>query len=396
MKKIFNIILIVIPLIIILVLLVLVLERNKKVTLPAPTGDFAVGRTTYEWTDTTRIDSLAPEPDTRRELFIWAWYPVTKTNDNSTSEYLPEEWRKAITKRQGIFSRLITRKLSKINSHSIEGAELSSQNTRYPVVLIKSGIGTMISDYTTIAEYLASHGYIVIGCDSPYSNNVVVFSDGRIINDNTKGNPSNVASSVDRNRRLDRLVTIWSEDIHFILDKLEHLNDHESTDPFFRRLNLKQVGVFGHSLGGAAAFRFCFNDPRCKAGVSINGIPFGNISQDSLSKPFMFLLADQSGEHDAVSLQFKKNIDSIYNQLPESRVLITLQGAEHLNFSDQALIREHFIARRSGEIGSIDKKHGLEVTAACLQTFLDINLKGLKTAQINDLQGQYPEIMLKK
>lgn len=394
MKKILNIILISVLLIIGLTFLLLLIERNKKVTLPAPTGKFAIGRTTFEWSDTSRLDSLAPEPGFKRELFIWVWYPASKTKTGSTSEYLPNAWREAVGKRQGIFARFLTRKLSKIHTNSIAGAQVLQANNQYPVVLIKSGLGALTTDYTTIAEDLASNGYVVVGADAPYSSSVVVFSGGRVINDNIKGNPGIAAPSLDRDRRLNDLVTMWTDDTRFILDKLEEINTRDSSNLLYHHLNLKKVGVFGHSMGGAAAFRFCFADPRCKAGVSIDGTPFGTVNENKLSKPFMFLMAETAGTRDSTSVQIKTNIDTIYSQLPESKVWINLKGAKHFNFTDQALIKERFIARKYGDLGTIGERRGLQITASCLRTFFDKNLKGISNADVQALRNQYSEIVL--
>src|SRR6266849_1559764 len=51
------------------------LERRTEITLPAPTGSFAVGRAIYDWTDDAKLDTLAPVPGTKRELLVWIWYP---------------------------------------------------------------------------------------------------------------------------------------------------------------------------------------------------------------------------------------------------------------------------------------------------------------------------------
>ncbi|HEX3008372.1 MAG TPA: dienelactone hydrolase family protein [Bacteroidales bacterium] len=394
--KVFKIILIAIPVFIIATLLFFIVGRNLKVTLPAPTGQFAVGRTTFEWTDTSRLDSLALEEGLKRELFVWVWYPATKSENVTYNEYLPEDWRAAISERQGLISGLFTRKLSKVKSHSIIEAKLPSGNNTYPVILIKAGFGSRITDYTTYAEDLASNGYVVIGSESNYSSNVIVFNGGRIVGETTKGNPSGAAPSVDRDRRLDRLVSIWSDDLKSILNQLEQINSTESTHLLYKRLNLQKVGVMGHAFGGAAAFRFCFSDKRCSAGVCIDGTPFGKVNENKLSKPFMFLLADDAKYQDSASMQVIANIDTIYNQLPESRVWVNVKGTEHNNFSDQALIQDRFTSRRSGDIGSINPKRGLAVSAACLRTFFDASLKAKDAGKIKQLQSAYPEIAVKK
>jgi len=43
--------------------------------------------------------------------------------------------------------------------------------------------------YSTLAEDLASHGYVVVGFDAPYRTGVVVFPDGRVIRETPENNP---------------------------------------------------------------------------------------------------------------------------------------------------------------------------------------------------------------
>jgi predicted dienelactone hydrolase len=62
-------------------------------------------------------------------------------------------------------------------------------------------------------------------------------------------------------------------DTAFVLDRLGRLNAGNPPGKFTDRLDLTQVGVFGHSLGGATAAQFCHDDPRCKAGIDIDGAP---------------------------------------------------------------------------------------------------------------------------
>src|SRR5260221_14002665 len=52
------------------------LEHRTEVTLPTPTGPFAVGRSILDWTDDAALDTLAPTPGTKRELLVWICYPA--------------------------------------------------------------------------------------------------------------------------------------------------------------------------------------------------------------------------------------------------------------------------------------------------------------------------------
>lgn len=390
MRKFFKLLFLTIAFLLGLIVLLLIIERNKKVALPPPTGNFDIGRTHFEWTDTSRIDTLASEEAKLRELFVWVWYPAIKNTGTGQAAYLPEAWKDALSRRQGLLARFFTRKLSKIKPHSSENTS-PAPGKQFPVILIKPGIGANATEYTTYAEELASHGYIVIGSESPYSANVVVFPDGRVVNDNSKGNPGNAAPSVDRDRRLDRLVTIWKDDLRFITNKLEQINT-DTSNILHGKINLKRIGAFGHALGGTAAFRFCFTDARCKAGAILNGTPFGHVNENKLSKPFMFFMAGSDEQGNAARKQIQSNIDTVFQQLPPSRVWINLNGARHYNFSDQAVIRERFFARRNDDLGPIGELRGLEITAVSLRTFFDINLKGASGSKMADLIKKYPEL----
>jgi hypothetical protein len=82
--------------------------------------------------------------------------------------------------------------------------------------------------------------------------------------------------------------------------------------------------------------------------------------------------------------------------LPEGSAWINLKGARHFNFSDQAIIRERFVARQAGDIGKIGRRKGLTITAATLRAFFDTHLKGLKNVSVQDLPAKYPEIVFEK
>ncbi|HZR40773.1 MAG TPA: hypothetical protein VFB12_11685 [Ktedonobacteraceae bacterium] len=372
-------------------------EHRTAITLPAPTGPFSVGRLMYDWVDASRTDSLAPVANQKRELTVWMWYPATPTKSSKPVDYLPAPWRTALARYQGgLGSTFLSRDPSLVHAHSISNAEVSPAQPTYPVVIMRSGIGALNTDYTTLAEDLASHGYIVVGMDAPYSTSVVVFSDGRVVTRTNAGNPSDSDLPVaEQDRLANNLITIWSADTRFVLDKLEQLNRSDPSGTFTHRLNMQEVGIFGHSFGGATAAQFCHDDTRCKAGIDLDGAPYGNVIQQGLHHPFMFLLSDHGNPSDAESRTIISHIQSIYNSLPsDARFWMTLRGTSHFNFSDQSLLKDTTLSRLAGAIGSIDARRGLAVTSGCIQQFFDIYLKG-KPAELTKTMPQlYPEIQL--
>src|SRR5215470_2410432 len=70
------------------------IEHAFPITLPAPTGPFPVGRSIYDWTDQSSVDTLAPVSGTKRELLVSIWYPAVKQS-TATADYFPAGWRAA-------------------------------------------------------------------------------------------------------------------------------------------------------------------------------------------------------------------------------------------------------------------------------------------------------------
>jgi len=56
---------------------------------------------------------------------------------------------------------------------------------------MRTGASLDVPAYSTLAEDLASHGYIVVGFDAPYRTGLVVFPDGRMIERTQENNVEN-------------------------------------------------------------------------------------------------------------------------------------------------------------------------------------------------------------
>jgi predicted dienelactone hydrolase len=377
------------------------LEHRSAITLPTPTGSFAVGRAIYDWTDDTNVDTLAPVAGSKRELLVWIWYPVAAAQSAETEDYVPAPLRVEVERDLGaVLGGLLTRDLSKVQPRSVRNGDVALQQRPYPVVIMRAGASAEVWNYSTLAEDLASHGYVVVGFDAPYRTNVVVFPDGRVM----RRTPENNAELCEgqeqeqRERCVSRVLTAWIGDIGFVLDRLEQLNASNGSEKFKGRLDMTRVGVFGHSFGGATALQFCHDDSRCKAGIDVDGQPFGSVIQDGLHKPFMFILSDHSRESDAETRQIKANIQSIYDHLPPGgRLQIYIRGANHFLFSDDgALLKSHIVMRTLRTLGvvGIDGSRQLALTAYCVHGFFDAYLKAASVSPLKISSPLYPEIQV--
>lgn len=359
------------------------LERSTGITLPTPTGRFAVGRSIYDWVD----DPQSP----KRELLVWIWYPATASSGAVIDDYLPA-WLRTQARVPPIF-RFLTRDVTKVHGHSLRDAEVSPEQPSYPVVIMRAGASVPVVNYSTLAEDLASHGYVVVGFDAPYRTSIVVFPDGRIIARRPENNPE-LYSGAELERVGNKLLAAWIADTGFVLDRLAQFNGK-----FMGRLDMTRVGFFGHSFGGATAAQFCSQDSRCKAGIDIDGSLHGSVIETGIHKPFMFLLSERGDfSSDAEVRQIQADIQSVYDRLPaDARIRIAIRGANHFTFSDDgALLKSRILRgmlRLFGGLG-IDGRRQLVVTAYCVHSFFDAYLKGPRVSRLDT--SAYPEIRILK
>jgi dienelactone hydrolase len=376
-----------------LLLTLLWLEHGTEITLPVPTGHFAVGRTTDTWVNTAQTDDLAPSPGVRREVLVWIWYPAAVSQSAASAEYLPAAWRVACARSSGVLmSQFLTRDPAKVHVHSSSDPEVSLEQHTYPVVVMRAGGGALTTDFTTLAEDLASHSYVVVGFDAPYRTSVVVFPDGRVVARPAAANPENLQPA-DQVQLINRLLPMWSGDVQFVVDKLERLNSADPSGRFTGRLDMQRIGIFGHSFGGATALQFCHDDSRCKAGIDIDGAPYGSVVREGLTQPFLFLLSDHGDLSTPESRAVIADIGTIYDRLPNGRLLLMISGANHFSFSDQILLKSQYVVRLLRLLmRGVEGRRGLAITTAYAHTFFDVYLKNAPTSLLDNLRHAYPEV----
>jgi len=311
-----------------LILLIAIARFN----LPAPTGPFAVGTTTLTLADPTRPEPH--DPSVRRTVVVQLWYPASAPT-NPIAHY--QRWREAT---------LSTLYAPLLHTHSHIDAPIASSHTQFPVLLFGPRWGGQRIQNTALAEDLASHGYVVAAVDHPY-NAVRVVVNGHVIEGHEAlegpGGPSSSAAAQIAfwNSTLD----LWAADNHFVLDQLATLNSTR----FHNALDTNHAGAFGHSFGGAAAFRLLGLDPRVVSAVNLDGWTFGALASRT-SQPTLLIdeqaVADR--EHDLLTLPMpgdtQDQLDRADNSAVESSLTrfggyrLYVRGTQHLDFSDQPLL----------------------------------------------------------
>jgi dienelactone hydrolase len=365
----------------------MILLHDRPLALPAPTGPYAVGRTEYVWVDASRTDPLSETAGEKRQLLIWVWYPSSA--GGSPAPYLPSNWVAAHNRDQGI-GRWLERDYSSIQTHAFEDASLSKQEKTYPVLLMQPGMGPVSTDYTILAENLASHGYVVVGIDPTYTSNLIVFPDGRVVPRSEKGTIPDSANAAQADADANRIGKVWTDDAVFAIDRLQELNADPSS-PFHNRLDLDHLGAFGHSFGGKTAISLCEIDSRCKAGADLDGSAFSNDLKGTLRQPFLFMTQGNCSNCDSMHRMYEGTQNASY--------YLSVAGAGHFNFSDlpvRLLPPARLLFRLLGFIGTIPPQRGGEIANAYLVAFFDKYLKGIDSELLRGASPQYPEVNFNK
>ena len=366
------------------------LDHHRETVLPAPTGQFAVGRVLFAWRDPSQQELLAPREGIPREIFAWVWYPASKQPSAQPVNYFPPAWQDAMNRQRGwLLTEFMWKDFSRVHAHSVEAPPLAEGQRSYPVLLMRAGLAAEVAGYTSLAEDLASHGYVVVGFDAPYRSTLVVFPDGRVVA-RTPQNNADLVEGRQKEQLAIRLEQAWSADMSFALDRLQELNASDPAGRFKGRFDLAKVGVFGHSLGGATALQFCHDDVRCRVGIDIDGAPLGSAVKDGVYQPFLFLLSDHGNESKSETVPVEANLRSIYNRLPQKqRLWITLKGAGHFGLADLNPLPLH--VAHLLHIVPMSNQRQIEITRECLRTFFDIYLRQSPASVAQNL-SKYPEI----
>ena len=97
---------------------------SQPAGLPAPTGRYQVGRVSFELVDPARVEIYSSNPQDRRELVVWLWYPAAPGPGAERAVYLPEAWAPT--------GQLLGLDAAGLRSHAVEGAAVADQLEQLP------------------------------------------------------------------------------------------------------------------------------------------------------------------------------------------------------------------------------------------------------------------------
>jgi dienelactone hydrolase len=162
-------------------------------------------------------------------------------------------------------------------SHAHTGAP--AQPVRRPVLLYSPGGADPRTVGTSVAQELASHGFVVVSVDHPGDASEVEFPGTTAY----RSLPYRITVFRDDPRKDPRIARTMIDariaDLRFVLDELAALASGRNPDAagrplpqhLGRALDLRRVGCYGHSAGGTAVAQAMYDEPRIRAAVNLEG-----------------------------------------------------------------------------------------------------------------------------
>ncbi|WP_069465354.1 alpha/beta hydrolase family protein, partial [Actinacidiphila rubida] len=242
-----------------------------RMALPAPSGPYAVGTVALRLVDRSRPDPWVARP--YRELMVSVRYPAGRASGHPPApQMLPGEAAAfvGLNSLQGVPAERVDWAATPTHAHQGAAAAVG----RFPVVLYSPGAGDPRSLGTTFCDDLASRGHVVVAIDHTYDAAGVEFPGGRVelsvlpaefakvVPDPEHPDPAKVAPL------LRRTVDVRVADTRFVLDRLPDVLAPRLRDA----VDLRRVGMFGHSAGGFTALEAMYEDPRIAAAANFDGV----------------------------------------------------------------------------------------------------------------------------
>lgn len=192
-------------------------------------------------------------------------------------------------------------------------------------------------------------------------------------------------------------LNIRVKDVSFVLDQLHRQSVISRLIPGRTcGLDTSNVGIFGHSLGGATAAEAMLYDSRLIGGVNLDGTFFGSVIDRGLDKPFMIMA------HEGKNLTTDATWAALWPRLKGFRRGFMVSGSTHGTFTDLVEaadligLRERFPTEVAALLGSIDGERALQVIGAYTSRFFDFVLKGKESVLLDKSSMEFPEVTVEE
>jgi hypothetical protein len=333
-------------------------NRPPPLRLPVPTGPYRVGRRASYVVDPARLEPVTGGP---RTLPVHVWYPANRGRLRvpGTAPYLSPVLRQVYEAAFGLPPGTLA-----IDTHADAGARPLPVRG---VLLMSGGLGLPTAFQTAQAVELASRGWAVVAVEHPHDTYRTELPGGVVV-DRTLPDTAEGGRQAFAARMLD---------IAILLKRLPALVPGPG-----RGL---PAGMFGHSIGGAAAVEAAYQFAAVSAAVDLDGTPRGDVVTRGTDEPVGIML---SNVRDGLPPPGDTNLALLLANLRGPNRVRHLTSIGHDGFTDFAVLTPQALAAdpATGALlaGAFDTQvetvaEGLAVVAAqrgFLARFFDRHLPG--------------------
>lgn len=309
---------------------------------PKVTGDFNVATAAYTYVDKNRVEEFTDTGD-NRFVNVEFWYP--KDADGT-----------------------------------------------YPLLVFSHGAsGIKTSNASTYTE-LASHGYIVVSIDHPYHSFYTATEDGTkaMINSEynlevSNANKEGIYTKEEVYGLIQKWMKLRTDDMNFVIDTIVEKAKNDK-NPIYQHIDTEKIGVFGHSMGGAASVWLARERDDIDAVVNIDAPFFSDLVYDKEMDDFVardedFNIPLLNIYSDDVWGQLESNSTYVANK-PNSEhfkdaYTVHFEGAKHMSLTDLPLFSPILANMLQGGKADIDEYYAIETENELILNYFDDELKGI-------------------
>ena len=303
-------------------LFVTAIESQTLAADPRQPGPYAVGVRTEVFVDEARTCAITTKP---RTLVTEIWYPAAQQSEPAKLNKFSDFWSGpgglaagalVIGKFGGDFAAL----QESFKNVALRNADIADGS--FPLLIFSHGNGGMRHQNTYQAEYLASHGYVVVAPDHTGNAAVTVL-------------PDQVVPYAQETRQAERRDD-RPHDVSFLITHLTKLaadNAHWLSG----RLSTDLPGALGHSYGGFTVSRTVELDPRVKAilPMTLAGTRRDAYEEAACSVPLLVVLGDADR---TVGDEGNKGSTEYFEAATGPKYLLNFKDAGHYTFTEMSQI----------------------------------------------------------
>ncbi|KAF0689541.1 Aste57867_19044 [Aphanomyces stellatus] len=261
----------------------------------------------------------------------------------------------------------------------------------WPVVIFSHGLGGALELYSSICQYLASEGMVVVALNHTDGSAAVYRNPDDLTFEYYDRPPPSALEDWDghgyglRNKQLH----VRAAQIQRVVDAIVGLNNDDRTSVFYQALDLNRIGAAGHSFGGASVLTAAKQDSRIRAvvGLDVWMAPLDKLF-GGLNVPVCSIVSQQwvdwKEHHDAMQ-QF------MYKCTDPHTAFLAIEHTRHNNFCDLALFSP-VLNKLFRAAGSIEPTYMLDMTSQLTAGYLRHAFYGNQA--FKTMHRRFPELLV--